>query len=274
MMNRPSNIPQHHRDLYDAEYVAAHCPPSDYDSDTNLDTTVGTWSTNYIIAGVGLLGCLYFYYFGVVRRREGGEKQRRKLWIALYFGGTGLGYGIAGVAHQLYDSKDAKSIVWDLSAHLCNALGLLALQFYVVLPLFERLFRVGVSVLCLAFLGVAWALQSQAIMAIYVLVVLLGMGFYFFSWKQRDWMASLGCLVYMTGLLVQLILAGRCGSKAYEENCFAHCPLPDPMTFNHNALFHVMVIVALIIQLFGRYTPPVINVEEEVQQSRGSTLPK
>ena len=270
----------HPRELYDADYVAENCPPSEYDSDTQLDNTVGTWATNYVILGVGLLGCLLI----LVRMRLQQQKQqpdadnnnhKRKVWIALYFGGTGLAYGIGGFGHQWHDSLAEKSDAWDIATHIVNALALLSLQFYVALPILERTFRVVVTLICVAFLAVAWALQEQAIMGLYMVLVLFGMGFYFFSWKQRDWVPSAGCIVYMSGLLVQVILAGRCGDAGYQDNCFRDCPLPDPMTFNHNALFHVLVAAGLTIQLFGRYTTPIIttidNQEGDASGLRSST---
>ena len=272
----------HYRELYDADYVAANCPPSDYNSDTELDNTVGTWATNYVILGVGLLGCLSMVVrmrFRKTQQQDNSDRSstaidpdnnKRKVWIALYFGGTGLAYGLAGFGHQWYDSLAEKPAAWDISTHVVNALALLSLQFYVALPILERTFRVVVTLISGAFLGAALALEQPQIMGLYMLLVLLGMGFYFFSWKQRDWMPSVGCVVYMSGLLVQVILAGRCGDKGYEENCFRDCPLSDPMTFNHNALFHVIVAAALLFQMFGRYTTPIITVDNE-EARRSST---
>ena len=41
------------------------------------------------------------------------------------------------------------------------------------------------------------------------------------------------------GMLIQVALADVCGDPGYED-CWEDCPLPDPMEFNHNALFHAL----------------------------------
>ena len=57
--------------------------------------------------------------------------------------------------------------------------------------------------------------------------------------------------MYATGFIVQVTLESRCGDDGYED-CFVDCPLPA--NFNHNALFHVLVVVGMLIQMmFGRY---------------------
>ena len=57
--------------------------------------------------------------------------------------------------------------------------------------------------------------------------------------------------MYATGIVVQVALASWCGEDAYQD-CFVECPLP--VNFNHNALFHVLVVVGMLVQMmFGRY---------------------
>ena len=56
-------------------------------------------------------------------------------------------------------------------------------------------------------------------------------------------------------LVIQVVLAGDCGSDAYEV-CFVDCPLPDPMQFNHNALFHSIFAVGLFLQGIVEFQQP------------------
>jgi hypothetical protein len=62
---------------------------------------------------------------------------------------------------------------------------------------------------------------------------------------------AFGNVNILTGLLVQVLLTPSCGSSEAYENCFRDCPFPDPMTFNHNAFFHVFVAVGMIFQGIG-----------------------
>merc|ERR1719498_360384 len=47
------------------------------------------------------------------------------------------------------------------------------------------------------------------------------------------------------GFLVQVLLEPTCGRAGYDS-CWEDCVLPAP-DFNHNALFHVMVAVGLLV---------------------------
>ena len=71
---------------------------------------------------------------------------------------------------------------------------------------------------------------------------------------------ALGAATMIGGNLIQLILAPKCGDAAYEE-CFVDCPLPNPMVFNHNGLFHVVFLIGLMILAFGEISSPSSRVE-------------
>ena len=78
----------------------------------------------------------------------------------------------------------------------------------------------------------------------------------------KDRLAGIGFMLTLAGLFLQLGLAPTCGSAAYDD-CFQDCFLPSPGTFNHNGLFHVMIILAMIIQLFARFVPMEESKQEE-----------
>ena len=52
------------------------------------------------------------------------------------------------------------------------------------------------------------------------------------------------------GMAVQVALADVCGDPGYED-CWEDCPLPDPMEFNHNALFHALYAAGLLALAVG-----------------------
>ena len=57
-------------------------------------------------------------------------------------------------------------------------------------------------------------------------------------------------MVMIGGMLIQVALADVCGDPGYED-CWEDCPLPDPMEFNHNALFHAVYAAGLLALAVG-----------------------
>ena len=45
---------------------------------------------------------------------------------------------------------------------------------------------------------------------------------------------------------------GLCGDAAYLM-CWQDCPLKKPTKFNHNALFHVFIVIGLSLHAMGVY---------------------
>jgi hypothetical protein len=115
-------------------------------------------------------------------------------------------------------------------------------------------------------------LRNQVIVGSYLLLVLLLVAIYYGYWR-RDVFPCLGCLSYVSGLLVQVSLAGTCGDAGYED-CWQACPLPNPMTFNHNSLFHVLVAVGLLLQALGRYDDKLSHEEKENESGHEKTVKK
>lgn len=56
---------------------------------------------------------------------------------------------------------------------------------------------------------------------------------------------GIGTLILMIGIIVQVLLAPICGTGGYED-CFESCPLP--YQFNHNALYHIIAMIGIVIQ--------------------------
>lgn len=64
-----------------------------------------------------------------------------------------------------------------------------------------------------------------------------------------------GILAFAAGIVLQFILSGTCGGDGFED-CFVDCPLPNPTIFNHNALFHLFVIVGYMLMTIGEVFVP------------------
>uniref|UniRef100_A0A7S3Q8B1 Uncharacterized protein n=1 Tax=Chaetoceros debilis TaxID=122233 RepID=A0A7S3Q8B1_9STRA len=63
-----------------------------------------------------------------------------------------------------------------------------------------------------------------------------------------------GMLVSVLSLTPQIILSGACGDDGYKA-CFEDCPL-DPIKFNHNALFHVILLIGYVILAWAEDKSP------------------
>jgi hypothetical protein len=216
---------------------------------------VGTFVTNYVIAGVGVVAFLWHY--------------NKSVWVALYFLLTGLGYGIAGVGHQVIESSEdngTRTIIAVVSI-LHILVGGFALQYWAV-P--QTKYRISLVVLFAAVFGVAVSLNSPLVLEIYLLLSYLALAGH--SGYLKDYLASLGCVTIIAGALTQVSLARKCGDSGYET-CWEDCPLPNPLKFNHNSLFHVIVAFGLLLQMIGRYdTPPCDRSNEEAQDEQAEGL--
>ena len=82
--------PHDHRSLFDEAFVDSGCNPTTFEQEggieeTRLDNTVGTWSTNYVILAIGLIGA---FRFSCMMK----PIAKRRLWTSGYFLFIGLGY--------------------------------------------------------------------------------------------------------------------------------------------------------------------------------------
>jgi hypothetical protein len=66
-----------------------------------------------------------------------------------------------------------------------------------------------------------------------------------------------GTLLCILSLVIQVVLGKTCGGDGYQD-CYRSCPLPNPRTFNHNALFHCTWAIALLAIASGERTDPKI----------------
>jgi len=299
----------YHRELYNTTFVSNGCHPSDqYDPNTALDDTIGTYLTNYAIGIVGCLGVVVTYWRFIKHDNNKHDASSSAVvssyhvnhyyYLMGYFAWSSVGYSLAGVGHQLYTTVDDNPLghyaVFATSL-FCVALGVVCAQLELIIGArttetnsssnqkhdlngvdienndsitttkrqccnHNRYYYSIIAVLGIFIVTVLSAIIMElserdlepiwTIAGVYIFLGITAVSTVYLI-LYRDWGAGLGGLVYATGIVVQVALASRCGDDAYED-CFVECPLP--VNFNHNALFHVLVVVGMLIQMmFGRY---------------------
>ena len=239
------------RNLFDEEFIDSGCDPSLYDSQDAVDDTVATYATNYAIGAIGVAFALLFLM-----------AKKSATW-ACYFFLTGVGYAIAGVGHQVANSDvDVNQLpvilILLVANHLMLDRGLCSLTesrkaraALLVVDLAVVTANVAYNVILggLLLLGISLLVSYVVMLAFFVYHLIVG-GSIGIAFGKAFAVVLLG-----GGLVIQVALAGVCGSDAYEV-CFEDCPLPDPMNFNHNALFHTVFAVGLLLQGIVEFLQP------------------
>jgi hypothetical protein len=249
-----------YRVLYDEAFLESNCDPLLFDESLNVDNTFWTYVTNYLI----LVICVFVT--GLLFYRQG----LTSVFAEVYFLFTGLGYGLAGVGHQITTSQDEfvnynviSAIVGLLVMTGNAALGRIGIMFFTS----RKCIAIVWAVINLIGIIVAFALAvsepgKQALEAsgLVLIVFLLPTGvamIVIYSIMARKLRASkramvvfvfraLAFVLYLVGFVVQVVLGGVCGSEGYES-CFEKCPLPDAANFNQNAIFHILVATSLVM---------------------------
>jgi hypothetical protein len=225
------------RILYDPVFVAGSNCTLDYDETTNLDTTVGTYVTNYVIGFVGVVSAVVTL------------SRHKSKWLARYFFITAVAYAIAGVGHQVIDATTNKSKPFiEIVSSLLVLIGLLTLEFSIVS---RQKYRIGLVAFLVLVVGLTVGFASTIILAICIALSYFVISLHY-CLNPKDYLPALGCLAIAVGMVVQVALRSVCGDAAYST-CWQDCPLKDPMKFNHNALFHVFIVIGLLLQALGGY---------------------
>jgi hypothetical protein len=258
------------RNLFSEEYIASNCTIA-FDSSTSVDDTVGTYVTNYLIGVIGILfGILFltkiYHCCGCFRREDAAECRTQNValfWQAMYFFLAAAGYGIAGFQHQFYHTKEDLPDALVFGAASLVALSMVPLKLSITET--WNISKTTSTVVRLVYVCIAAAVviltvffETLTAIGIYSFVVLALTACYYIhcfmckGCQTMRYAAAMGNALIMAGFMVQVLLAKSCGSEEAYENCFRDCPLPtNPLLFNHNALFHVLVAVGLVSQAFG-----------------------
>ena len=268
------------RRLFSQNYVDGGCegePPKN----TTTDDTLGCYATNYLILVIGVLAACAFVRARERLERAGASGVERGLAAAYaaFFALTGLGYGAAGVLHHKFALAApgywaaAYVVVLLGNAGLCGVGALLTRG---DAPSTKWKLGVAATVLVnVAVILLVAATQNMLACGVFTAVTLLVM---IGVWGKHA-MRPCGCgeaagldlaracckgarvcvagavkvaggVVMIGGMAVQVALADVCGDPGYED-CWEDCPLPDPMEFNHNALFHALYAAGLLALAVG-----------------------
>ena len=260
------------RFLYDQAYLDANCNANivPLNEDNGVDSSVATFSTNYILAALTVFSALALY--------TKSDKEYAGAFVCLYLLSTGLAFGIAGVGHQLSEEKDERlnRILLPMVSFLGNV-GTYALLRVIIL--FHTKFEGKIRTM--------WWLVATG-MTIYASIVALDNpnptgipGFFVIlsalitharqAWRLKEvsvLLKTMGFVVMIIAGAVQLSLASVCGFDGYPD-CFQDCPLPAP-EFNHNALFHVLAVVFFILYLIGEWLRPAQDCLTVLRRTNGN----
>jgi len=232
---------------YDLDYLESGFE-LEYDETTKADDLIGTYVTNYAVFIVGLISAVIIW---LTTQHKGGI-------MTCYFLFVGLGYGFAGVGHQFF-SNDIGKISYTLGlivVHIGNTfLALLAIRFFTS-SLYATVGCAAINLIIIIFIGIKGfepALITGAAIDVGATVVFLVQARVQIGFRFAFVAKALGIVIQLAGGMVQFLLSSKCGPKAYED-CFEECPLH--YNFNHNALFHVIFLVALLVLLVSEIIVP------------------
>jgi hypothetical protein len=249
---------------FDIEYLESGCTLP-FDSATDFDGSAWTYITDYIIWACGVIITISILV------RQG--LSPNKGFVPAYFILSTTAYGIGGINHHITKRKDdpAYEGLWS-TALVLNILGaspLLAGACSRILP-GNKIIIYG----CLA-VGPLLALigeltgQSFIIGAVMNVIAQLVLGVFWSkdAVMQRDpniagvlWasilkVTSVICVLAGTGVYAMHIQP--CGSPGYEE-CFERCAFPNPVVFNHIAVFHFGLIASFLLHGIAEFFDPTI----------------
>jgi len=245
------------RTLYDIEYPASGCALS-YDENTIVDNTTGTYATAYALAGIALFSAAILAC----------KQKKKALLMVLFFLTSGIGYAVTGASHQFAGTQDD----WKYRILGKVGVGIILLGNAFLMRTGILFFFYGLSLIA----NTAWIAINGGIIALAIIfdeqqalvaglalaLTYLGMCV-LYVWVMCRWGELPGSkwamvskeLAMLTNIAGILELSGSCGSGGYE-NCFKDCSLPDSTAFNHNAIFHVLMIVGLCLLTIGELNLP------------------
>ena len=265
------------RVTFDEEFVRNGCPEAYYDPNTNVDDTVGTYSTNFAISAVciAVIGLKLF----------GGRRSKLLLndyLMIAFFLFTCLAFGIAGVGHVVIKQVDDPGNVVNnyMTAITYSAANVFLILFSL------RLIGVDHQGSCIK--KSIWWTSVVIAVAVYVTTIVMSdnlliygfFGFFTFIFTAIIYLIkvfmvpgerlyysikSLGTWVMLAASFIQFLLTPKCGLNGAYKDCFGECPLPNPMKFNHNALFHVVDMIGLIMVGWSEYYSPSYSVGKNLE---------
>ena len=281
---------------YDDAYIAGGCK-GHWPTDTDKDTTVGCYSTNYLVGMLAFIG--FVTASAMASRSAQGNNAPFVQWCAFlsYWLLLAMGMFLAGAEHQAFETNNGAAKATQRIAYVFLTLNNAGLLLATSLPLSTGCcclkggggFRKKMC--CLVFSSYAAAAILVAasgyfqVAGVAIFVTAIGTiaaqtCFIFGYWKDENQSmahaltVSLSSLVVIVGIGLQFMLSGPCGySEDGYGKCWADCPLPVP-SFNHNALYHVCHAAAIcgyIVAMFmktGNATAVLVGTEAENDENK------
>lgn len=286
-MDNPLSPPvSRSRLLFDEEYIDGGCLGA-FPEGTNVDDTVGTWSTNYAIGALDLLGVLLIYRQLLAVAGMSEEAKSRRLALISHLLLHGVCFVLAAVGHQVITNTETQENgYWISAVAYClvawSLPGLFLGQSYGFLESPTKIkvttssgFASGILIFILVAVGMVDAGQTIAgvfvgvvrlILLLHILLTLKNRGY-----QNKSDSLNLSCYIFwaiamvagIAGLICQVLLSPICGSDTAYENCFEDCPLPYEI--NHNFVYHLLEALSNISVVGGALIIPKNN-QEQLQQ--------
>ena len=260
------------RILYDQNFIDAGCPEADYNQDFELDGTVGTWSTNFAIAFVGVVAFVKLGSYGCAS-----ASHYINVLMPYFFLAMGISFFVAAIGHIVVTSRSQKlskaifetitSVFFGGSSILLALYGLALVKICMLSP--EK-WKKGIwwTTLTLLTTVVVYAVVEMlaAVVIMAMLVYLTTTVLYLVARPKIYVIKALGTLIMLASLVIQIILRTKCGDPAYVD-CFKNCPFNNPMVFNHNGLFHVVYLVGIAILFVAEDRNPSVVSDNGVTET-------
>jgi hypothetical protein len=207
-----------------------------------VDHGVGTYVTNYIIGAVGVASAIFL----LLKRSD----FACPLTAAFQQAFIGIGFVIAGVGHQVYPNDETD----EWTAILAGQCAVVTLGYAFLVAYAHNLAAEAwksypictparIALLFIVTLGAAAGLTAASVvkntlqfillfsLLALVFALIIGIG------SKNVWLVAY-VIVTLSGLAVAVALVGKCSKEDDSE-----CPLTED--FNHNAVYHVIQVIAL-----------------------------
>jgi len=267
------------RITFDQDYLDSGCTLA-YDDQTGVDNTVGTYATNFVIAGVCFTAAAKLFkcrgdqsHVPDIQEPPGLHHHGHgHVQLSLFYLFTAVSFLVGAVNHLIVERKDdvEKHVTERISYSFYGIASILLFHFGMKLLGVTRTsdgnlkkiiwwsFTVSslivltyfIAIKSILFVGIFNIVTCLFMIIVYILqsCEMRGQGNGNTNERKNSYLVLkvLGVVTMIVGPLLQVFLSPTCGHDAYET-CFEDCPLPDPTVFNHNALFHVVYMFGLII---------------------------
>lgn len=215
------------------EYLASNCT-IDYDETTEVDNSLSTALTNYTIGVVGL---------GVALLLSLTKKKENANWFKIaFFLLSAVGYSLAGVYHHLVKHKDNEGLT--MLYYISIGITVLAINFLELTLTTGKVWGTLLSLSNLAIIVALITAGQDVLAAVWSLASYVALSL-LYGLRRLEYTRALGCTLFCLGFAVAGAFDGTCGSAA-QKDCFRECIFPDPTSFNHNGLFHILVAMGLL----------------------------